>query len=131
MAHAPLRELLSRSAPGSAVPVPLSPLLGGDEAATLRHVLCRSDVRLITLSGPGGVGKTSLALGIAHAARISFAGGVVRIPLAPISVGALIGSTIAQTLSVPASPHRFRLDRPERETESTLVQRKSHWRTRV
>jgi Cdc6-like AAA superfamily ATPase len=124
MAHAPLRELLSRSAPGSAVPVPLSPLLGRDEAATLRQVLCRSNVRLITLSGRGGVGKTSLALRIAHAVQHAFADGVVLISLAPISDPTLIAPTIAQTLSLPASPHRFWLDSLEQGTEWALVQKK-------
>ena len=124
MAHAPLGDLLSQSAPGSAVPVPLSPLLGRDEAATLRQVLCRSDVRLITLSGRGDVGKTSLASRIAHAAQDSFAAGVFFISLAPISDPTLIAPTIAQTLSLPASPHRFRLDSLEQGTEWTLVQKK-------
>jgi predicted ATPase len=129
MAHAPLRELLSRSAPGSAVPVPRTPLLGRAEAATLRHVLRRSDVRLITLTGRDGLGKTSLALRIAHPAQHAFADGVVVISLAPISAPTLIAPTIAQRLSLPESTHR--LDRIEHGTEWALVQKKSHWRTRV
>ena len=125
MAHAPLGDLLSQSAPGSAVPVPLMPLLGRDrETATLRRRLRRPDVRLITLSGPGGVGKTSLALRVAHEAQNSFADGVFFISLAPISDPTLIAPTIAQTLSLPESPHRLWLDSLEQGTEWTLVQKK-------
>jgi len=124
MAHAPLGDLLSQSAPGSAVPVPLTPLLGHDEAATLRQVLCRSDVRLITLTGPGGAGTPSLALRIAHKAQDSFADGVFFISLAPISDPPLIAPTTARTLSLPESPHRLWLDSLEQGTEWTLDQKK-------
>ena len=125
MAHAPLGDLLSQSAPGSAVPVPLTPLLGRDqETATLSHLLRRPDVRLITFTGPGGVAKTSLALRVAHEAQDSFAAGVFFISLAPISDPTLIAPTIAQTLSLPESPHRLWLDSLEQGTEWTLVQKK-------
>ena len=125
MAHAPLGDLLSQSAPGSAVPVPLMPLLGRDqETATLRRRLRRPDVRLVTLTGPGGVGTTSLALRVAHEAQDSFAAGVFFISLAPISDPTLIAPTIAQTLSLPESPHRLWLDSLEQGTEWTLVQKK-------
>jgi predicted ATPase len=111
MAHAPLGDLPSQAASGSAVPVPLTPLLGRDqETATLRQLLRRPDVRVITLSGPGGIDKTSLALRVAHEAQNSFAEGVFFISLAPISNPTLIAPTIAETLSLPESPHRLWLD---------------------
>ena len=105
--HQSQREL----APESYLPTLITPLLGRDqETATLRQLLRRPDARLITLSGPGGVGKTSLALRVAHQAQDSFADGVFFISLAPISDPTLIAPTIAQTLSLPESPHRLWLD---------------------
>src|SRR5262249_7778845 len=83
-------------------------------------------LRLITLTGPGGVGKTSLALRVAHEAQDSFADGAFFISLAPISDPTLIVPTIAQTLRLPESPHRLWLDSLEQRTEWTLVQKMSN-----
>ena len=81
----------------SALPTELTPLLGRDpETIRLHALLCRPDgaPRLITITGPGGVGKTRLAVRVAHEAQESFPDGVFFISLAPISDPTLILPTI-------------------------------------
>jgi predicted ATPase len=70
------------------------------EATALRQLLSRADVQLVTLTGPGGIGKTRLALQVAADAAAEFPSGVCFVPLSAVSDGALIPSTIAQALGV-------------------------------
>jgi len=93
------------------LPALLSSLLGREqETATLHNLLTQADVRLVTITGPGGVGKTSLALRVAHEIRDAFKDGVFFISLAPISDSTLIIPTIAQALGTTESPNRLLLD---------------------
>ncbi len=93
------------------LPVQLTALLGREqETATLRQLLRRQRLRLITVTGPAGVGKTSLALHVAHAVQDSFSDGVFYVSLAPIRDPTLVIPTIAQSLNLSESPSRLRLD---------------------
>src|SRR5215211_5106127 len=81
--------------------VALTPLAGrGREVAELLALIRRPDTRLVTVSGPGGVGKTRLALQVAAEAADDFADGVAFVGLDPIRDPALVVATIAQALGL-------------------------------
>ncbi len=70
------------------------------EADALRQLLNRADVRLVTLTGPGGIGKTRLALQVAGEIAGQFPGGVCFVALSAVSEPDMVVSTIAQALGL-------------------------------
>jgi predicted ATPase len=85
------------------LPVRLTPLVGREsELSDIVDAVGHS--RLITLTGPGGAGKTRLALATAKTAGETFPAGVYWVPLAQIEDPAVVGQTIATTLGVPDTP---------------------------
>ncbi|MCE3286807.1 MAG: hypothetical protein K0S64_413 [Gaiellaceae bacterium] len=81
------------------LPVPATPFLGREqELAELLSLLSSEDTRLLTLTGPGGTGKTRLALQAVAEASDRYAEGVWWVPLAPLREPALVFETAAQVL---------------------------------
>lgn len=88
---------------GSTLPVAPTPLIGRDsDLATLRQWFADPAARLITLTGPGGAGKTRLALELAHAARAEGVR-VIFVGLAMVRDHALVAPAIADALGVVAT----------------------------
>jgi predicted ATPase len=73
------------------------------EVAAAKELLLRQDVRLLTITGPGGIGKTRLAVEVASGLVESFPGGTHFVPLSSLSDPGLIASAIVQALGIRES----------------------------
>ena len=99
------------SAPKHNLPLQLTSLVGREQdTAAAVKLLRHPEVRLLTLIGPAGVGKTRLALQVATDLVESFADGFFFVSLAPVRDTELVLSTVAQTLGLQAMGSRSFLD---------------------
>ena len=91
---------------------PTTSLIGREkELAAVQEHLLRADIRLITLIGPLGIGKTRLSIEAARGALPHFPNGVFFIALAPLNDPSLIAPTIVQTLGFGEMGHQLPLER--------------------
>ena len=93
------------------LPAPVTSLIGREQdVANACALLQRAEVRLVTLTGTGGIGKTRLGMEVAHCQLDAFADGVCFVPLAPISDPAFVLAAIAQALGIKEAGERPLLD---------------------
>ncbi len=92
------------------------------EVAAAKELLLRPDVRLVTVTGPGGIGKTRLALQVASGLVERFPGGTHFVPLSPVADPGLIASVILQTLGIRESGEQSPLEILKKNLQDSLRQ---------
>jgi predicted ATPase/DNA-binding SARP family transcriptional activator/Tfp pilus assembly protein PilF len=106
-----LEQPAATNKPFHILPAPLTSFLGREEErAALAARLSQPDCRLVTLTGPPGIGKTRLALEVLADLRHAFADGVAFVPLTPLHHPELVIPSIAYTLSLADSGSHAPLD---------------------
>jgi predicted ATPase len=101
--------------PVATLPVPLTSFVGrARELADLESLILHPDVRLVTLTGPGGVGKTRLAIELADTVSSQFSDGVVFVALAPVGQAEMLLPTLATAFGIESPGPDYDADRPSR-----------------
>src|SRR5918911_2495518 len=102
LAHDPSLDAAAGGGSAETIPAPPTPLLGRErELATLAELCRREDVRLVTLTGIGGIGKTRLAIELARRLAPEFRDGARMADLASIHDPALVPRALLQALDLP------------------------------
>ena len=100
-AEKPMKQVEARPAN---LPAQRTGFVGREREVTLaKELLLRPDVRLVTITGPGGIGKTRLGVQVANALTENFPGNIHFVPLAPLSDPALIPSVMVQAMGIRAA----------------------------
>jgi predicted ATPase len=102
------------------IPVQRTVFVGREkEIAAAKELLLSKDVRLLTITGPGGIGKTRLGLEIASALQENFPGGVHFVPLSPLRDPGLIAALIVQTLGIRETGGQSSLEQLKRHLQDS------------
>jgi predicted ATPase/DNA-binding XRE family transcriptional regulator len=121
----PISEPESTILPPSNLPVPLTSMVNrAPDLTAIKSLLLREDARLITITGPLGIGKTRLSIQAAEEILPEFADGAWFVDLSAVSDPELVLPTVAMTLDLPTEtglPPLLRVHRMLRDKQILLV----------